>query len=170
MEKRTGFKMAENDITLVGKEIHVGEAAPDFTLTKMDLSPLKLADLGNKVKLIAAVPSVDTKVCELETIRFNQEAEKLGDQAVVLTVSLDLPFAQSRFCAAEGISNAIVASDYQNRSFGEAYGCLIDELKLLNRSVFVLDHNNKVVYVEYLKQNTDFPNYDAALDAAKALL
>lgn len=167
---RDGFKMGDMPLTLAGKELKVGDKAPDFTLTKQDLSPLTLADLGDKVKLIAPVPSIDTKVCELETIRFNSEADKLGDGVVVLTVSMDLPFAQSRFCAAEGIDNAIVASDYQDHSFGEAYGVLMNELKLLNRSIFVLDANNQIVYVEYVKQNAEHPNYDAALAAAKELL
>lgn len=167
---RTGYKMGDTPLTLVGAELKVGDQAPDFTLTKQDLSPLTLSDLGDKVKLIAAVPSIDTKVCELETIRFNAEAGKLGEDAVVLTVSMDLPFAQGRFCAAEGIDNAIVASDYKDHAFGEAYGVLMEELKLLNRSIFVLDRDNKIAYVEYLEQNTEHPNYDAALDAAKALL
>lgn len=167
---RTGFKMAENNITLIGNELKIGDQAPAFTLTKNDLSPLTLNDLGDKVKIIAAVPSVDTKVCELETIRFNDEAGKLGDKAVVLTVSMDLPFAQARFCATQGIDNALTASDYKTKEFGEAYGVLIEELQLLNRSVFVLDQNNTIQYVQYVEQNTDHPDYDAALDAAKKLL
>ncbi len=170
METRTGYKMGDQELTLCGPEIKPGDQAPDFTITKTDLSPLTLKDLGNKVKLIAAVPSVDTKVCELETIRFNEEAEKLGDDVVVLTVSVDLPFALERFCAAEGIKNAIVASDYQNRDFAKKYGVLIDGLFLLNRSIFVLDQDNNVVYAAYNEQNTDHPDYDAALQAAKDLL
>jgi len=167
---RSGFKLGDTEITLSGNEIHVGDIAPDFTVVKTDLSPLTLSDLGDKVKLLVAVPSVDTKVCELETIRFNQEAEALGDDVVVLTLSLDLPFAQGRFCAVQGIKNAIVASDYQTRDFSEKYGVLMDGLALMNRSVFVLDRDNRVTYVEYLAQNTDFPDFDAALDAARALL
>ena len=167
---RTGFKMGDTALTLLGEERKVGDIAPDFTLAKQDLSPLTLADLGKKVKLIVAVPSIDTSVCELETIRFNEEAGKFGDKAVVLTVSVDLPFAQSRFCAANGIDNAIVASDYQQRSFGKAYGVLIDGLMLLNRSIFVLDEDNTITYVEYVKQNTEHPDYDAALETAKKLL
>lgn len=167
---RTGFKMGDTELTLLGEERKVGDIAPDFTLAKQDLSPLTLADLGKKVKLIVAVPSIDTSVCELETIRFNEEAGKFGDKAIVLAVSVDLPFAQARFCAAKGIDNAIVASDYQQRSFGKAYGVLIDGLMLLNRSIFVLDEDNTITYVEYVKQNTEHPDYDAALEAAKKLL
>lgn len=170
MDKRTGFFMGEMPLTLLGHEVKVGEKAPDFKLVKGDLSPLTLADLGNKVKLILAVPSLDTKVCELETIRFNEEAAKLGDQALVLTVSMDLPFAQGRFCTANKIGNALTASDYQERSFAQNYGVLIDGLFLTNRSVFVLDRDNTVKYVEYLSQNTDHPDYDKALNAVKSLL
>ena len=169
METRTGYKMGDDELRLCGPEIKVGDQAPDFTVIKTDLSPLSLSDLGNKVKIIAAVPSVDTKVCELETIRFNEEAEKFGDDVVVLTVSVDLPFALERFCAAEGIENAIVASDYQHRDFAKKYGVLIDGLFLLNRSVFVLDQNNNVAYAAYNEQNTDHPDYDAALEVAKSL-
>ena len=170
MNKRTGFKMGESELTLLGNEIKVGDQAPEFTVVKPDLSPLTLADLGDKIKIIAAVPSVDTKVCELETIRFNEEAARLGHDVVILTISVDLPFALDRFCAAEAIENAIVASDYQNRDFAEKYGVLIDGLFLLNRSVFVLDRDNKVVYVAYNEQNVEHPNYDAVLDAVKGLL
>lgn len=170
MEKRTGFKMGDNELTLLGHEMKVGDSAPDFTLVKTDLSPFGLSDVKGKVVIIAAVPSLDTKVCELETIRFNEEADKLGDQVAVLTISMDLPFAQERFCGAEGISNLTVLSDYQKREFGEKYGCLIDGLFLLNRSIFVIDQEGKVSYVQYLEQNTEHPDYDKALEAVRALL
>ena len=167
---RTGYKMGDDAITLYGEAIEVGQKAPDFTLVKQDLSPLTLEDLGNKIKIIAAIPSVDTGVCELETIRFNKEAADLGEDVIVLTVSVDLPFALQRFCAAKDIQNAIVASDYKDRIFGQNYGCYIEELGLLNRTVFVLDRDNKVSYVHYNEQNTDHPDYDAVLEAAKKLL
>lgn len=170
MEKRTGHFLGDTPLTLLGPELKVGDQAPDFQIVTSELAPYGLKDAEGKIKLIAAVPSLDTKVCELETIRFNEEADKLGDDVVVLTVSLDLPFAQQRFCGAQGIKNIVVLSDYQNREFGEKYGILIDELKLLNRSIFVLDKDNKIVYLEVLEQNTDHPDYDKALDAARALL
>lgn len=170
MEKRSGFLMKDQELTLLGHEVKVGEKAPDFSVVKGDLSPLSLKDLGDKVKLIIAVPSLDTSVCQLETIRFNEEAEKLGEEVVVLTVSMDLPFAQGRFCSSNNIKNAIVTSDYQTRSFAENYGVLMDGLFLTNRSVFVLDRDNTVRYVEYVKQNTDHPDYDKALNAARELL
>ncbi len=167
---RTGFKMGDTPLSLLGNELHIGDQAPDFTLIQQDLSPLTLADLGNKVKIITPLPSVDTGVCEIETIRFNAEAGKLGEGVVVLTASMDLPFAQSRFCANHGIENSIVASDYQTHAFAEAYGVLIDELKLMNRSVFVLDQQNIIRYVQYVEQNTEEPNYDQALDVARELI
>lgn len=170
MDKRTGFFMGQMPLTLLGHEVKVGEKAPEFKVVNGDLSHLSLADLKDKVKLILAVPSLDTKVCELETIRFNEEAEKLGDQVVILTVSMDLPFAQARFCSSHNIANAITVSDYQERNFAQNYGVLIDGLFLTNRSVFVLDRDNTVKYVEYLTQNTDHPDYDKALDAVRELL
>lgn len=170
MNKRSGFYMGENEVQLLGNEVKVGDAAPDFSVVKTDLSPLSLKDLGEGVKVLVSVPSVDTKVCELETIRFNEEAGKLGNDVQVLIVSVDLPFAQERFCGAKGIENVTVVSDYQQRSFAENYGVLIDGLYLLNRSIFVLDKENKVQYVEYVEQNHNHPNYDAALSAVKELL
>lgn len=170
MEKRTGFKMGDDELTLLGKEVKVGDKAPDFTVVKGDLSSFSLKDMGDKVKLLVAVPSIDTNVCELETIRFNEEADKLGDDVAIMVVSMDLPFAQSRFCAAKGIKHLTVTSDYQQKSFGENYGVLMEGLSLLNRSIFVVDKDNTVKYVEYVKQNTNHPDYDKALDAARELL
>ncbi len=170
MEKRTGYLMGDQELHLIGPELKVGDKAPDFNLLTKDMKPISLKDFDGKVKIISAVPSLDTKVCELETIRFNEEADKLGQGLAVITVSLDLPFAQQRFCGDKGIHNLTVASDYQERSFSKDYGVLIDELKLMNRSVFVLDKDNKFVHVEYVKQNTDFPDFDKALEAAGKLL
>ncbi len=170
MEKRTGFKMGDDELTLLGKEVKVGDKAPDFAVVKGDLSSFSLKDMGDKVKLLVAVPSIDTNVCELETIRFNEEADKLGDDVAIMVVSMDLPFAQSRFCAAKGIKHLTVTSDYQQKSFGENYGVLMEGLSLLNRSIFVVDKDNTVKYVEYVKQNTNHPDYDKALDAARELL
>lgn len=170
MNQRKGHFMGDTPLTLLGPELKVGDTAPDFNIVTSELNPYGLKDADGKVKLLVAVPSLDTKVCELETIRFNEEADKLGKDVVVLTISMDLPFAQQRFCGAKGISNIEVLSDYQNREFGEKYGILIDELKLLNRSIFVLDKDNKIVYLEVLEQNTEHPDYDKALEAAKNLL
>lgn len=168
MEKRQVTTFLGNQMTLLGKEVKVGDKAPEFTAVKGDLSPFTLKDVEGKVKLISVVPSVDTGVCELQTIRFNQEAAKLDDVAII-TISVDLPFAQARFCGAKGIDNAIVVSDYNGHSFGLGYGFLIDELKLLNRGIVVIDKDDVVRYVEYVSENTDHPDYDKALEAVKAL-
>lgn len=154
-------------VTLAGKEIQVGDTAPNFTVLSNDLKEVSLSDYDGKVKLIAAVPSVDTGVCAQETRRFNEEAANL-ENVQVLTISMDLPFAQARWCAAEGIKNLDTLSDHRDASFGESFGALMQENRLLARSIFVLDSNNKVTYVEYVPEVTDHPNYEAAIEAAKS--
>lgn len=157
-------------MTLVGEEVKVGQPAPDFTVHYFEggLKTISLADLKGKPTLISVVPSLDTGVCATQTKRFNEKLEALGDKINAVTISLDLPFAMNRFCGAENIKNIRVASDYQNRSFGNAFGVLIDELKLLARSVFVLDSQGKVVYAQVVKEVTEEPDYDAALQALQS--
>ena len=168
MTERTGIVTFKgNPLTLIGPEIKVGDTAPDFSVLANDLSPATLADYKGKVLIIAAVPSLDTPVCDMETRRFNTEAAKLGDAVKVLTVSMDLPFAQARWCGAAGIDAVQTLSDHAQASFGEKWGVLIKELRLLARSVFVVGKDGKVKYVEYVKEVTEEPNYDAALAAAK---
>jgi thiol peroxidase len=159
-----------NPMTLVGPELKVGDAAPDFTVVDNGLAPVTLASYAGKVKIISAVPSLDTPVCDTETRRFNQEAAKLPGAVAVLTVSLDLPFAQKRWCGAAGIDKVITLSDYRDRSFGLAYGVLIDELKLLSRSIFVVDQNNTIRYIQHVPEVTQEPDYDAVLAAVRQLL
>jgi thiol peroxidase len=161
-----------NPLTLAGEEVQVGQDAPDFTLHFYadGLKTITPADLKGKPSILSVVPSLDTPVCAIQTKKFNEELAALGDQVNAVTVSLDLPFAQGRFCGAEGISNMRTGSDYQNRSFGQNWGMLIEELKLLARGVFVLDANGKVVYAETVKEVTEEPNYDAALEALKGQL
>ncbi|MGG0719789.1 thiol peroxidase [Robertmurraya massiliosenegalensis] len=156
-----------NPVTLVGTEVKVGDKAPSFTVLANDLSPVTLEDSKGHVRLISVVPSIDTGVCDAQTRRFNEEAAKL-DNVKVLTVSADLPFAQKRWCAAAGIDNVQTVSDHRDLSFGEAYGVVMQELRLLARSVFVIDSNDTVTYVEYVSEGTDHPNYEAAIEAAKA--
>ena len=170
MAERTGFKMADTELTLLGDELKVGDKAPEFKAIKQDLSEFKLSDAGDKIKLIFAVPSLDTEVCELETIRFNKEADKLGDDVIIIGVSADLPFAQSRFCAAKDIEHLELVSDHKDFDFGDKFGTHIKELRLENRSVFILDKDNTVQHVEYVEQNTEMPDFDAALAKAKELL
>jgi len=156
-----------NPVTLLGNQVKVGDTAPNFTVLANDLSEVTLDDTKGSVRLISVVPSIDTGVCDAQTRRFNEEASKL-DNVKVLTVSVDLPFAQKRWCGANGIENVQTVSDHRDLSFGEAYGVAIQELRLLARSVFVVDSNDKVTYVEYLDEVTNHPNYDAAIEAVKA--
>ncbi|WP_243291029.1 thiol peroxidase [Bacillus sp. FJAT-47783] len=157
-----------NPVTLVGSEVKVGDQAPDFTVLANDLSQVTLANSKGQVRLISVVPSIDTGVCDAQTRRFNEEAAKL-DNVKVLTVSVDLPFAQKRWCGANGIDNVEVLSDHRDVSFGEAYGVLIQELRLLTRAVFVVNSQDEVTYVEYVSEATNHPNYEAAIEAAKAV-
>jgi thioredoxin-dependent peroxiredoxin len=155
-----------NAVTLLGNEVKVGDQAPDFKVLANDMSEVTLQDTKGQVRLISAVPSLDTGVCDAETRRFNEEAVKL-DNVKVLTVSVDLPFAQKRWCGAAGIENVQTLSDHRELSFGEAYGVAIKELRLLARAVFVVDSNDKVTYVQYVSEVTDHPDYEAAVEAAK---
>ena len=155
----------QEPVTLLGTEVKVGDQAPDFTVLSNDLKEVSLQEYKGKVKLIAAVPSIDTGVCSTETKRFNEAADKIGN-VQVLTISMDLPFAQQRWCAANGIKNLDTLSDHRGASFGENYGVLIKELRLLARAVFVIDSSDKVTHVEYVNEVTDHPDYDAALTAA----
>jgi len=159
-------------LTLAGNEVKVGQPAPDFKLHYFEggMKEIKLADLKGKPTLLSVVPSLDTPVCAMQTRKFNESLGELGDRINALTVSLDLPFAQNRFCGAENIKNIRVASDYQDRNFGNAYGTLIEELKIMSRAIFVLDKDGKVVHAEYVPEVANEPNYDAALKALKSQL
>ncbi len=162
-----------NPMTLAGDEVKVGDSAPDFLLHSFadgQMSTITLADLKGKPSFISVVPSLDTPVCQIQTKRFNQDLASLGDSINALTVSLDLPFGQNRFCGAENITHLRNGSDYQDRNFGLNWGTLIEELKIHARAVFVLDANNKVVYAENVKEVAEEPNYEAALAALKGLL
>jgi len=160
----------ENPITLIGPELKPGDKAPDFKLSKSLVETVSLADFAGKIKLISVVPSIDTGVCDAQTRRFNEEAAKLGDKVVVLTVSVDLPFAQSRWCGAAGVDRVVMLSDYKDNNFGKAYGVLIKEFALDHRSIFVIDENDTIRYVEYVKEMTSHPDYDKALAAVRELL
>jgi len=166
-EERTGVVTFKgNPLTLVGLEIKVGDKAPDFTAVARDLTPFQFSSTHGKVRIISVVPSLDTPVCDLQTRRFNEEAAKLPDVEII-TISMDLPFAQSRWCGAAGIDRVQLYSDHRDASFGLAYGTLIKELRLNARAVFVIDAKDVVRYVEYVPEMTRHPNYEAALEAAK---
>ncbi|UPM55094.1 thiol peroxidase [Gottfriedia acidiceleris] len=156
-----------NPVTLIGQEVKVGEKAPSFTVLANDLSPVTLEASAGKVRLISAVPSVDTGICDAQTRRFNEELSSV-ENVEVLTISMDLPFAQKRWCAASGLENVHTYSDHRDASFGEAFGVLMQELRLLARAVFVVDSNDVVTYVEYVAEGTTHPNYEAAIEAVKA--
>jgi thioredoxin-dependent peroxiredoxin len=164
-ERRGVVTFKGQPMTLTGNEIKTGGEARPFTLTANDMSDLTYKTYHGKVLVISVVPSLDTPVCAIQTRTFNQRATGLSKDVVILTVSMDLPFAQKRFCGAEGIERVVTASDYKHRSFGETYGVLIKELGLLTRAVFVIDRKGKVVHAEYVPEVTSEPNYDAALKA-----
>lgn len=170
-QERTGAALFKgNPITLIGPELKPGDKAPNFKLSKSLLETVSLADFAGKIKLISVVPSIDTGVCDAQTRRFNEEAAKLGDNVVVLTVSVDLPFAQARWCGAAGVDRVVMLSDYKDRNFGQAYGVFIKELALDYRAIFVIDGNDTIRYVEYLREMTEHPDYDKALAAVRELL
>ena len=171
MSERTGIiTLKGNPLTLVGPEIKVGNKAPDFTVADNGLAATTLATYGGKVKIISSVPSLDTPTCDTETRRFNQEAANLPGNVVVLTISLDLPFAQKRWCGAAGIDRVVTLSDYRTRSFGKNYGVLIEELMLLARAIFIVDADDIVRYVQIVPEVTSEPDYAAVIEAARALL
>jgi thiol peroxidase len=171
MEERTGVvTMKGNPLTLLGNRVKEGDAAPDFTVLDNELSPLNLSSLRGKVCIIASVPSLDTKVCSLETRRFNEEAARLGADVVILIISMDLPFAQKRWCGASGVTRVQTLSDHRDASFGTSYGVLIKELRLLARAVFVVDRKGIVRYVELVEETTNEPNYEAVLGAVRKLI
>ena len=169
-ERANAVTLKGNPMTLLGPELKPGDAAPAFSLKAGDMSDKTLADYVGKVKLISVVPSLDTPVCDTETRRFNQEAGGLGDGVVVLTVSVDTPMAQKRWCGAAGVENVECLSDFKDHAFGPAYGVRIKEIGLLARQIIVVDKNDKVAYVQLVGEVADEPDYDAALAAAKAAL
>lgn len=171
MEKRTGVvTFAGNPIALLGKEVKVGDKAPAFTLLDNGLGEKTLADYAGKVKVISVVPSLDTGVCDAQTRWFNQNVSKLGENVVVLTVSVDLPFAQKRWCGAAGIDQVETLSDHRDLSFGENYGFILEGLRLLSRGIVVIDKDDVVRYVEYVPEVTSAVNFEAAEAATKVLV
>ena len=167
-ERPGGATLHGNEFTLIGDELKVGDKAPDFSVLSSDLSAVTLDSYKGKVKVICAVPSLDTPTCDTEIRRFNQEAVGLDDNIAVLTISVDLPFAQGRWCGDAGVENVTALSDHRDTSFGEAYGALIKELRLLTRAVFVVDVDNIIRHVEYVMEISGEPDYDTALNAARA--
>ncbi len=169
--ERKGIVTAQgNAITLIGEELKVGDKAPDFTVLDSDLKEVGLKNFTGKIKIISVTPSLDTPVCDIQARRFNQEAAKLPDGVVVLNISMDLPFAISRFCATAGIDKIKTFSDHKFASFGNAYGILIKELRLLARSIFIVDKTDVIRYMEIVQEITNHPDYDRAIKEVNKLL
>jgi thiol peroxidase len=167
MERAGATTLKGNPLTLVGPELKPGDKAPDFSLVDNGLKSVTLKDTGNSVRIFSVVPSLDTPVCDAQTKRFNEEAARLPD-VEIFTVSMDLPFAQKRWCGAFGVDKVKMLSDHKDGSFGESWGTLIKELRIESRAIFVVNKDNSIRYVEYVKEVADFPNYDAALAAARS--
>jgi thioredoxin-dependent peroxiredoxin len=166
MTERTGIVTIHgNPLTLMGEEIKVGAAAPDVELVDNDLKPVKLSSYRGKTLVVAAVPSLDTPVCDIETRRFNDEAAHLGGGIQMLTISMDLPFAQKRWCGAAGVERLTTLSDHREAAFGLAYGVLIKELRLLARAVFIIDREGALQYMQLVKEVSNEPNYEEVLQA-----
>jgi len=162
--------MGGKPVTLLGPDLEVGKAAPDFTAVGNDMHPVKLSQYKGQVVIISAVPSLDTPVCDVETRRFNTEAAKLGPDVTILTVSMDLPFAQKRWCGAAGIDKVITVSDHRTAEFGLGYGVLVKENRLLARSVFVVDRQGVIRYIQLVREVGTEPDYAPILAAAKQLV
>jgi thiol peroxidase len=170
MERKGIVTVKGNPVTLVGSEIKVGDKAPDFTVVDGDLKEVRLKDFAGKMKVLSVSASLDTPVCDMQARRFNQEAAKLPEDVVILNITMDLPFAISRFCTTSGIDKVHAYSDHRDASFGNAYGVLINELRLLARSIFIIDKSDVIRYAEIVPELTNHPDYDKALGAVKKLL
>ena len=170
MERKGAVMFKGNQLTLIGNEVKVGDKAPAFTALDKDLTPVRLSDFSGKVKIISVTPSLDTPVCNLQAKTFNKKAQSLSDDVALINISMDLPFAIARFCSAEGIDKLRTLSDHRTASFGIAYGVLVEELRLLARSIVVIDRADIIRYVEIVPEMTNEPDYDKALEAAGKLV
>lgn len=168
IERKAAVTMKGNPLTLVGPELKAGDRAPEFTVVDGSMAPKSLKDYAGKIKVISVTPSIDTPVCDLQATWFNEDAAELGD-VYVLNISMDLPFALNRYCAAKGFDKVATLSDHREASFGSAYGVLLKELRLLCRAVFVIDRDDVIRYVEVVPEVTNSVDYDALLAAVKAL-
>ncbi len=170
MERKGIVTEHGNAVTLIGSALKTGDKAPDFTVLDGSLEEIGLKDFTGKIKVISVTPSLDTPVCDLQATRFNEEAQKLPDDVVVLNISMDLPFAISRFCTIKGIDKVKGFSDHREASFGVSYGVLIKELRLLARSIFIIDKDDRIKYIEIVPEMTHHPDYDKATEVVKQLI
>jgi len=169
MDRRGIITIHGNPLTLTGTDVLVGDKAPQFTVLDRDLKEVSLHDFQGKIKVLCVTPSLDTPVCEVQARKFNEEAASLSDDIVILNISMDLPFAIARFCTTEGIDRVKAFSDHRDASFGNSYGVLIKELRLLARSIFIVDKNDVIRYMEIVREVTDLPDFQSAMDALKEL-
>jgi thiol peroxidase len=169
-ERHDAITFKGNPLTLIGDEVKIGDTIPDVEILGNTLAPVRLSSFRGRVMIISSVPSLDTAVCDIETRRFNKEAASLGNNIVILTVSMDLPFAQARWCGAAGIDKVQTLSDHREAAFGKAFGVLIKELRLLARAIFVADKQGVIRYIQLVKEMTSEPNYDEVIAAAKKLV
>lgn len=170
MERVNAATVKGNPVTLLGNELKAGDRAPDFTVADSELKDISLTKFKGKIKLIASVPSLDTPICDLEIKRFNDEASRLSKDLVIIFISMDLPFAQKRFCHDNDIKKVKTLSDHKNGDFGSKYGALIKELRLLARAIFILDKKDTIRYIEYVQELASHPDYEAALAALKKVI
>ncbi len=170
MERKGIVTIRGNPLTLIGPDLKIGDYAPDFSVLDGELKEVNIKDFAGKIKVLSVTPSLDTAVCDMQARRFNQEAAQLSDNVVVLNISMDLPFAISRFCITAGIDKIKALSDHRDASFGTAYGVLIKELRLLARSVFVIDRNDIISYKEIVPELTDVPDFISPLAMVRKLL
>ncbi len=171
MKERKGLvTMKGRPLTLVGDEVKIGEPVPDCEVVGKGLEAVKLSSFEGKVRIISSLPSLDTSVCDIMTRKFSEEAVALGKDVVVLAISMDLPFAQDRWCIAADVENVNLLSDYRSTSFGQAFGVLIEDLRLLARAVFVVDREGIIRYIEIVDELTHEPDYEAVLKAARKLV
>jgi thioredoxin-dependent peroxiredoxin len=170
MERKGLVTFQGNPLTLIGTTLSPGDAAPSFTVLDKDLTPVTLGDFSGKVKIVSTTPSLDTPVCNLQATTFNREAQSLSTDIVIVNISMDLPFAIARFCSAEGIDRIRTLSDHRAATFGLGYGILVEELRLLARSIFVIDKSDVIRYIEIVPEMTNEPNYNKALEEAKKVV
>ncbi len=170
MERTGKITFQGNPLTLLGTEQKIGGKAPDFTVLDKELKEVRFTDFSGKIKFISVTPSLDTAVCDMQARRFNQEAAQLPDSVVIMNISMDLPFAIARFCTTAGIDKIQTYSDHRDASFGNAYGVLIKELRLLARSIFIIDRDDIIRYIQLVPELTEHPDYDKALAELKKLI
>jgi thiol peroxidase len=170
MERKGIVTVRGNPVTLIGSEVKIGDKTPDFTVLDGDLKEVRIGDFAGKIKVISVSASLDTPVCDMQARRFNQETTQLPDDVVILNITMDLPFAISRFCSTAGIDKIKALSDHRDASFGNAYGVLIKELRLLARSIFIIDKDDVIRYIEIVPELTNHPDYNKAFDFLKKII